>query len=83
MGYGSYEETLNAIEGALSKGKFLVGDKFTAADLFVGSHLAFGMQFGTIEKRPTFERYVASWSDRPARTRATKIDDELMAKMKK
>ena len=47
--------------------------------MVVGSHLGFGMQFGTIEKRPAFEQYVARLFARPAALRAKEIDDELAA----
>jgi glutathione S-transferase len=79
MGYGTYADVLNTLEGAVSRGDHLVGDRFTAADVYVGSHIGFGLQFGTIEKRPAFERYVARLSARPAFQRAQKIDDDLAA----
>lgn len=79
MGYGTYADVLNTLEGAVSRGDYLVGDRFTAADVYVGSHIGFGLQFGTIEKRPAFERYVARLSARPAFQRAQKIDDNLAA----
>ena len=59
---------------------YLAGDRFTAADLYVGSHLGFGMQFGTIEKRPAFEAYYAKLKDRPAALRAAALDDAAMPK---
>jgi glutathione S-transferase len=80
MGYGTYDEAMNALEGAVSQSDYLVGDRFTAADVYVGSHIGFGLQFGTIEKRPAFERYVSRISARPAAVRAKKIDDDLMAR---
>ena len=43
----------------------------------VGSHIGFGMQFGTIEKRPAFERYWQRLAQRPAALRAKQIDDAL------
>jgi glutathione S-transferase len=79
-GYGSYEDVMNALEGAVSKDEYLAGNRFSAADLYVGSHLGFGMQFGTIEKRPAFERYWQRISSRPAARRANEIDDALIAK---
>jgi len=79
MGYGTYADVMNALEGAVSQDDYLVGDQFTAADVYVGSHIGFGLQFGTIEKRPAFERYVARISARPAAIRATKIDDDVAA----
>ena len=77
LGYGSYEVVLNALEGALSQGDYLAGDHFTAADLYVGSHLGWGMLFGTIEKGPACERFWARVSERPAARRASEIDDAL------
>src|SRR5258708_30985868 len=79
MGYGTYSDAMNALEGAVSAGDYLVGDRFTAADVYVGSHIGFGLQFGTFEKRPAFERYVARLGERPAFKRAHKIDDDLAA----
>ena len=47
IGYGTYDAVLNALEGAVKGKHYIAGDRFTAADLYVGSHLGFGMQFGT------------------------------------
>ena len=79
MGYGRFEDVVNALEGAVSKGEYLVGDNFTAADVYVGSGIGFGMQFGTIESRPAFEQYWRRLSARPAAMRAKEIDDALAA----
>jgi glutathione S-transferase len=82
-GYGTFDHVLSAIEDAVSKSDYLAGDHFTAADLYLGCQLGWGMQFGTIEKRPAFERYWRRLAARPAWIRATEIDDKLMAEMKK
>ena len=79
IGYGTYAAVIDALEGAVSRGDYLVGNRFSAADVYVGSHIGFGMQFGTIEKRPAFERYWSHLSARPAALRAKKIDDDLAA----
>jgi glutathione S-transferase len=79
VGYGSYNDVMNALEAAVSQGDYLVGDRFTAADVYVGSHVGFGLQCGTFEKRPAFERYVARLGARAAFQRAQKIDDDLAA----
>ncbi len=78
VGYGSYEQALDTLEYAVTRMPFIAGDRFTAADLYVGSHLGFGMQFGTIEKRPAFEAYYAKLKDRPAAQRAAALDDAAM-----
>jgi glutathione S-transferase len=79
LGYGTYAGVLDVLEAAVSRGGPIVGDRFTAADVYVGSHIAFGLQFGTIEKRPAFEHYVARLRARPAFQRAEKIDNDLAA----
>ncbi|MBN8899202.1 MAG: glutathione S-transferase family protein [Rhodospirillales bacterium] len=57
VGYGTYAATLDTLEAAVSAGEYLAGDTFSAADVYVGSHIGFGMQFGILEKRPAFETY--------------------------
>jgi glutathione S-transferase len=79
VGSGRMEEVLAAVEGALAGRDYVAGDRFTAADLYLGSHLGWGMQFGSIEKRPAFEAYVARLQARPAAVRANEIDDKLFA----
>ena len=78
VGFGSHSDVLNALDGALQGREYLAGDSFTAADLYIGSHLGWGMDFGTLEKRPVFEAYVARLQARPAAMRANQIDDALM-----
>src|SRR5688572_10030791 len=77
-GYGSFDAVMDALEGAVSRGDYLVGDRFTAADLYVGAHIAWGLMFGSIDKRPAFERFAARLEARPAAQRANALDDALM-----
>jgi len=78
MGYGTFADVMNALEGALDQPAYLLGEQFSAADVYLGSHIGFGMQFGTIEKRPSFAAYWARISRRPAAVRAREIDDALV-----
>ena len=78
-GYGSYGHVMDALEQALDGREHLAGDRFSAADLYVGSHLGWGMGFGTIEKRPAFEAFVGRLTARSAYVRAAEIDDALIA----
>jgi len=78
-GYGRFEHVVDALEGAVSQAEYVVGDSFTAADVYLGSGIGFGMQFGAIEKRPAFEQYWQRISARPAALRAKEIDDALAA----
>lgn len=77
-GYGTFATMLDGLEAAVSLADYLVGERFSAADLYVGSQLGFGMQFGMIEKRPAFEVYWTRLSSRPAYRRALEIDAALM-----
>jgi glutathione S-transferase len=79
-GYGSLADVVATLEAAVAERSYLVGDRFTAADLLVGSYIGWGTRFGTIEKRPAFERYVEPLFARPAALRAREIDDALLPK---
>jgi glutathione S-transferase len=78
-GYGNLGLVVDALEGAASKSDYIAGDRFTAADVYVGSQIGWGMQFGWLEKRPAFEGYWSRISQRPAAIRAREIDDSLIA----
>lgn len=81
IGYGSYAEVIETLENALTDRSYIAGSSFTAADVYVGSHLMWGMQFGSIDKRPAFEAYVRHLHDRPAHLRATELDDADMKEL--
>ena len=78
IGYGSTEDVVNALEYAVSQSEYIAGDRFTSADVYVGSQIGWGMMFGTLEKRPALEAYWRRISARPAAIRAREIDDALM-----
>lgn len=80
LGYGSYEDAMAALEKAIVPGPYICGDRFSAADVILGSQLGWGMMFGTVEKRPGFEDYVARLHARPAFLRASALDDAAMPK---
>jgi glutathione S-transferase len=82
VGYGSQERTLATLEYQLKRSEYIAGDAFTAADVYVGSQVGFGMMFGGIDKCPAFERYWALISARPAAMKAREIDDKLAAERK-
>ena len=83
IGYGSREAVIEALEQAVSRADYLVGDAFTAADLYLGAQIGWGLQFGTIDKRPAFEAYTGRLLSRPAAVRAREVDDGLIAAAKK
>jgi glutathione S-transferase len=78
-GWGDQADLMSGLESALKGRDFVLGDTFSAADVYFGSHIGWGMQFGAIERRPIFEAYNARLMNRPASIRAREIDDKLMA----
>lgn len=77
-GYGNFSNVMNALEQAVAGDGYIAGDRFTAADVYVGSHINWGLQFKSIENRPGFEAYWARVSDRDAYRRAAALDDAAM-----
>jgi glutathione S-transferase len=71
VGWGSYEDVVATLEKALSKGPYLLGEKFTAVDVYVGSELRFAMMFGApgLKGEAVFDDYVARLNARPAAQR--------------
>lgn len=83
LGFGSMSHVLDALEHGLKDTQYIAGDRFTAADVYFGSHIMWGVQFGTLEKRPTFDGYMARIGARPAAARARGIDDAIIAEQQK
>ena len=81
VGYGNFDTAITNLENALKPGPYICGDQFTAADLYVGSQIGYGMMFGSMEKTPLFEAYFARLQARPAAARARELDDALAAEM--
>jgi glutathione S-transferase len=78
LGYGSYDDTLNALEQAITAGSWILGERFSAADVYVGSEIAWGMMAKAIEPRKSFQEYVARCGERPAFKRAAAQDAKYM-----
>jgi glutathione S-transferase len=78
-GFGCLNDVMDALETAVTGRDYIAGGKFSAADVYVGSQIGWGMQFGSLEKRPAFETYWAGLFNRPAAVRAREIDDGLIA----
>jgi glutathione S-transferase len=78
VGYGSFDQMVDTLEKAVSAHEYIAGDRFTAADVYVGSHVGWGVNFGTLPKRDAFDAYLGRIMTRPAAKRASEIDDALM-----
>jgi len=81
FGYGNFDKVVAVLDELLSLRDYVCGDRFTAADVYVGSHIMFGMQFGMLPERESFTRYRDRLTARDAHKRATAIDDEAQAAM--
>lgn len=82
VGYGTFNDVMNALEVAVSTTAYIAGDRFTAADVYVGGQIQFGLQFGTLEKKPAFLAYWDRLKSRPAYLRATDLDNAAAEAMK-
>jgi len=77
-GYGNYDLVIKVLADSLKAKEYIVGEQFTAADVYLGSHVGWGMEFGTMPKLPEFENYTTRVFDRDAYRRANDLDNALM-----
>jgi glutathione S-transferase len=77
-GYGSYDAMVNVLAGAVARHDYIAGDRFTAADVYVGSQVIWGRMFGSLPQRDAFDAYAARLVARPAYIRAKAMDQALM-----
>lgn len=80
-GYGTEDDVLSTLEGAVRGREHLAGEHFTTADLFVAASIGFYLQFKMLEPRPEFVRFAQLHAQRPAAQRARALDDEAAAKL--
>ncbi|MCW8126726.1 glutathione S-transferase family protein [Microbulbifer halophilus] len=80
VGYGSYAAVLDNLSTWLGDHTYVTSERFTAADVYVGAQINWGLQFGTIEKRAEFTDYAQRVTNRDAYHRAMEKDDALVEK---
>ena len=78
-GYGNYDLVISVIDDFLAGRDYVCGDTFTAADVYVGSQIDFGLQFKTLEATDNFSAYAERMRARAAYQAAKKIDIALMS----
>lgn len=81
FGYGNYDLAVNALASHLEGRDFVCGPRFTAADVYVGSQVLWGVQFGTMPKLDSFAAYADRLALRDAYKRAKDVDNKLIAEM--
>ena len=77
--YGDFETMLKTLTDQLAKGPYLLGERFTAADVLWGTALRWTTMFKLVPETPVVTDYIARVTARPAAARAARIDAELIA----
>jgi glutathione S-transferase len=82
LGYGNYEDTLNALEKAITPGPFILGETFSAADVYIASGIGWGLMVKSLEPRPSFVEYATRCQQRPAAQRMLAQNEAFAEKLK-
>lgn len=77
VGYGTYADVMQTLEMALTPGPFILGERFSAADVYIASQIGWGLMTKGIEPRDTFRAYVGRTAERPAFKRCLAQSGEL------
>ena len=81
FGYGNYDRAVNALADHLSGRDYVCGARFNAADVYVGSVVMWGTQFGILPKLDAFTAYADRLSHRDAYKRGKDEDNQLIAEI--
>lgn len=76
FGYGSYDTVVGVLDALFSGREYVCGERFTAADVYVGSAIMWGTMFGTLPKLDSFAAYAKRLQAREAMQRAHQIDEQ-------
>jgi glutathione S-transferase len=66
LGYGTYDATLAVLEKALTPGPYILGERFSAVDVYIGSQIHWALMTKAVEPRPVFQQYADGFAARPA-----------------
>lgn len=72
--WGSFDQVIDVVTKAVEAEPYLVGGRFTAADLLVSNSLRFAMMFGALPKEGSLADYVGRMTARDAFARASEIE---------
>lgn len=78
VGYGGFDQVIDALDAFLADRDYVTHDRFTAADVYLGSHLLWGSMFGWLPRRDSFDRYMGRLRERPAYVRGNEKDEALV-----
>lgn len=82
-GWGSFERTMTTLEQHLTDRDYVCGNRFTMADVYVGSSVDWGLNFGIIPPNEAFVAYAERMQARPKYKAAKAVDNKLIEEMKK
>ncbi|WP_336986020.1 glutathione S-transferase family protein [Altererythrobacter aquiaggeris] len=77
-GFGNYDRTVEMLAMLVSQADYVCGDRFTMADVYVGSQVDWGLQFSSLPTRPEFTAYAERLRGREAYKAAKSIDMKLI-----
>ncbi len=77
MPYGDVETTIATLKGQLARGPWILGERFTAADVLWGTALTWMISFGLLPAEEPFTGYIGRWNERPSVARVRAIDAKL------
>jgi glutathione S-transferase len=78
-GYGDYDTMLKTVVDQLEKGPYLLGERFSAADVLWGTALNWTTMFKLVPELPVIRAYIDRVLARPGVQRAAALDGELVA----
>ena len=81
FGYGNFNKAIGALDSFLSHREYVCFDRFTAADVYLGSIIMFALEFGMLPERDSFLEYRDRLQRRDAYKRAKEIDEAIIAQM--
>ncbi|HSQ96055.1 MAG TPA: glutathione binding-like protein [Croceibacterium sp.] len=82
IGFGSYQRTIDSLEQWFAGHHFVCGERFTMADVYVGSAIDWGLAFKSIPERPAFAAYAERFRARDAYLEAKAVDNKLIEEMR-
>lgn len=77
LGWADFDTVVEVVAAAVAHGPYILGQRFTAADVVIGSQIRWGMLFKTLPARPEFVAYSQRLEDRPALQSSIALDAEL------
>jgi len=82
-GWGNFDRAMDTLDQFLTGRTWVCGERFTMADVYLGSSVDWGMTFGILPPRESFVAYAERIQARPAYKAAKAVDNALIEATKK